>query len=377
MTTPDPLEPPAPPVRDKTLLLLRLESVQDAAVLAKLHTLLDVVERHQDTCRLISDHLEVLDPHHEPDDHQLQTHLQVTEQTPLTRWEDWSYPLMFYLSLGYFGLFSLMLAWASLPEGWAPLWLWQITLGGLGSLWLVFIAEYLFLRPPPGVVVRQRWLHALLPFTRLAAPRLSQPRQRWLPFWGWCVANTALIEALQKRIDWPLTLVALLILPVLLGDLWLVTAQTHPAWVWLFELIEYPVIWLAFATEFTLLFLLSRDKLDYAIRRWMDIVIILLPLVSFLRVLRLAQLLRVGQLARAYRLRVLSRRGVILGMALWRLLAPYLPRNHAAELRRLRRQLATHELAQAHIEQRIAELIADYHEALDECRSDSGRNATT
>lgn len=368
---------PPLPERDKGLLLMRLESVDDPAVVAKLHTLLDVVDRHQDTRRLINDHLEVLDPHHEPDDHLLQIRLQVSLDTPLLRWENRIYPLMFGVSLAYFFLFSLLLAWASLPESMPSVWLWQVTVGGLAVLWLLFIGEYLVLRPPQGIRVQHRWLYALLPFTRLAAPRLSHPRQRWLPFWGWCVANTALGEALQKRIDWPLTLIALLILPVLLGDLWLITPQTHPAWIVVLELIEYPVIWLAFATEFTLLFMLARDKLDYAIRRWMDIVIILLPLVSFLRVLRLAQLLRVGQLARAYRLRVLSRRGVILGLALWRLLAPYLPRNHATELRRLRQQLAANRRAQELIEQRIAALIADYHEDLADTPSASGRKATT
>jgi voltage-gated potassium channel len=236
-----------------------------------------------------------------------------------------------------------------------------------GSAWLVvwsgFIAEYLWLAWAHGAA-KTRWFYALFPFARLVAPRLSDPRQRWLPVWGWCIGNTALVEALQKRLDWPLIGVALLILPVLLGEFLLVTPEQHPAWLWIFDLVEHAIIWLAFALEFTLLLALSRDKLAYAIQRWMDIVIILLPLVSFLRVLRLARLLKMGQLARAYRLRVLTRRSVLLAMALWRLIAPHLPRNYLRELHKLRQQLAANHRAHELLEQKITALLAEHRQAV-------------
>jgi voltage-gated potassium channel len=72
------------------------------------------------------------------------------------------------------------------------------------------------------------------------------------------------------------------------------------------------VIWFSFAIEFILMVSIAENKLDYCKRNWLDIAIILLPAISFLRSLqtmratRLAKLMRIQkltQIARVYRLR--------------------------------------------------------------------------
>jgi voltage-gated potassium channel len=72
------------------------------------------------------------------------------------------------------------------------------------------------------------------------------------------------------------------------------------------------LIWMAFAIELVVMIAVSRTKIDLVIRRWVDVAIVLFPLVSFLRVLRilrLGTLLRGGRIAstlRVYRLRGLA-----------------------------------------------------------------------
>ena len=66
------------------------------------------------------------------------------------------------------------------------------------------------------------------------------------------------------------------------------------------------VIWFAFTFEFVMMCSLAEKKLTYCVKHWLDLAIILLPLVAFLRALRLGRLLRLQQLsktARVYKLR--------------------------------------------------------------------------
>ena len=80
--------------------------------------------------------------------------------------------------------------------------------------------------------------------------------------------------------------IALLILPVLiveygLGD----RIGAHP---WLRLLLHFStgLIWFAFATEFIVMAGVSRSKLRYCGQHWLDLAIIILPAISFLRSLR-------------------------------------------------------------------------------------------
>jgi len=71
------------------------------------------------------------------------------------------------------------------------------------------------------------------------------------------------------------------------------------------------LIWFSFALEFILLISLSEKKLAFCKKHWINIVIILLPLLAFLRSLQLFRFLRMakaGKLMRAYRLKGLATR---------------------------------------------------------------------
>ncbi|MEM8733275.1 MAG: potassium channel protein, partial [Planctomycetota bacterium] len=78
------------------------------------------------------------------------------------------------------------------------------------------------------------------------------------------------------------------------------------------------LIWFAFTVEFIVMLSVAEKKLQYCKKHWLDLAIILLPLISFLRTLRAVRatrLLKVGKLGqvsklvRAYRLRGVAMRG--------------------------------------------------------------------
>ena len=71
------------------------------------------------------------------------------------------------------------------------------------------------------------------------------------------------------------------------------------------------LIWFSFALEFILLVSLAEKKLAFCKKNWINIVIILLPLLAFLRSLQLFRFLRMakaGKLMRVYRLKGLATR---------------------------------------------------------------------
>lgn len=187
------------------------------------------------------------------------------------------------------------------------------------GLWAIVIAEGLLglFRASDGWPARLKrlLLTSLIPPLRMITAS-SKPRGwLWLPRAGWMPAGEETSARLERNLALPMVLLTLLVLPVLAIELTggesldkhpHLAAATHLATC---------VIWIGFTAEFLWMVAAARHKLDYGLRNWVNLAIILLPLVAFLRLLnafRFARMLRSGQLLRAYRLRGLWAR-------LWRL----------------------------------------------------------
>ena len=184
-------------------------------------------------------------------------------------------------------------------------------------IWPVFMVEFLFRRLwlERGC---SRWgrtcsqaLAAAAPPLRLLISPLTAPRCVWLPWVGWQRVGRALYRNLERAFSMPMVLIALLILPALVLE-----------FMYRKELLEWPamslavdvgtrLIWLAFALELLFMLAASRDKVGYCISHWLDVAIVvfpLLPLMRWLPVLRLTQMGRLVQLSRVYRVRALALR---------------------------------------------------------------------
>lgn len=204
--------------------------------------------------------------------------------------------------------------------------IWGLRIGCvLLLMWPLFIAEQVvlyFLLPTGQSMDRQYpfWLSVcLFPPLRLCARHRTNRQMVWLPNLGWQPVGRYLQRRLERAFSIPMVWIALLILPVL-------ALQA----IFKGDIVNYPVlrlalhfgtglIWFAFAAEFIVMVSVAEKKLTYCKKHWLDLVIILLPLVSFLRTLRLlraSRLLQVGRLqqlskiVRVYRLRGLAMRGL-------------------------------------------------------------------
>lgn len=266
------------------------------------------------------------------------------------QWElIWLGPAMFYLSLGFLALLAtIMVLWIDVPrvveiaevleDGQfmqlseeelafeSIAFSWGKFCGiSLLLMWPIFVAEQLFyfLRSEPQKSFFRNYpywfLFCLLPPLRLCAQRREDINQIWLPQFGWCVVDRNLRRKLERIFSFPMIGIALLILPVLgLQHYFGERIADYPT---LRILLHFGtgLIWFAFAVEFIVMVSVAPQKLVYCKQHWLDLVIILLPLVSFLRTLRLlraSKLLKVGKLqqlsrvVRIYRLRGVAMRGL-------------------------------------------------------------------
>jgi len=152
-------------------------------------------------------------------------------------------------------------------------------------------------------------LACLLPPLRLGTVIAEKSHQLWLPFIGWQSPGKKLLKRLESIAARPMLMVAFLILPVLLLEYAFSGFVRNNPWLQISLHVATGFIWWSFTVEFIIMVSAAKKKFQYIKTNWIDLVIIVLPLVSFLRtirILRLARLARVQQITkvtRMYRMR--------------------------------------------------------------------------
>lgn len=187
---------------------------------------------------------------------------------------------------------------------------------GVVVLWVIIVFEvliqlYLSVR---SIEMRgeRRWrmfayCQCLCPPLRLAAPNIAKEGQIWLPWLGWQSPSRKLFKRLVAAFSKPMLFFSLLILPLLLIEFGLHSLMEEQAWLRVTIHICTGLIWCAFAIEFIVLVSASKRRLKYVKKNWIDLAIILLPLILFLRSLRALRLLRFAKFAKVQQLARVSR----------------------------------------------------------------------
>lgn len=225
-----------------------------------------------------------------------------------TAWEDRLAGPMFALAI----LFLVLLAAAihrgrnteTLEPSTAGSWL---ILGSMALLWPIFLLEAtgrLLLASPE----RRTWkmvsyllATGLFPPLRMTGWSVVRPNHAWLPWLRWQEVNFDLEKRIEHAFSGPMFFMAFMILPVLVVEYyWSDAIENMPA-LGVFLNFSVAVIWMAFTTEFILRISVAEGKLAYAVSHWVDLAVVLLPMVSFLpflRLLRATRLVRLDTLAR-------------------------------------------------------------------------------
>lgn len=188
---------------------------------------------------------------------------------------------------------------------------------GMVLLYPCFIAEagyHLFSGSP---FKKRLLLYCLIPPARIGAPNHVDGKSVWLPKLGQSQLNDELYDRVEKGATFPMIGVVLLILPLLaIEHVWKDAIPSHPLLAFSLHFGD-AFIWFAFTFEFIVMLHVVEKKLQYCKTHWLDIAIILLPLVQFLRAMRLGRLLRLQQLTQLGKMtRLYNMRGLI--MRMWR-----------------------------------------------------------
>jgi voltage-gated potassium channel len=261
---------------------------------------------------------------------------------------------MFYLSLSFLVLTAAAIRRFQSPDlsdNEVRIFLWLYL-----ALWMPFLGEcalHLRLagRPLPREYGRAAAL-CLLPPLRMAARRWTDRTQVWLPGLVWQTVDRNLRRRLERAFSVPMIVIALLILPVLGLDFALAEQMGDSPVLGAALDLGTGVIWLAFAGEFIIMVSVADRKLRYCRQHWLDLAIILLPLIAFLRSLRLLRVARLARATRIYRLRgILTRasRAVVLLDLVQRVLY----RDPRKRLRHLRELLVEKKLEMQELRERI------------------------
>ena len=211
------------------------------------------------------------------------------------------------------------------------------------------------LRPMLPTIVRALFI-TIVPPMRMGMP-CPFTGKLWLPFWGWCSRGKPLEDRLERGFHKPMLVFALLILPAL-GFQFLRADEVkeNPSLALTLQL-SVAIIWVAFAFEFVIKVSAVRRPFVYSKERWLDLAIVLLPMLEFMlkawadagplaRLLRLTRLMAPEQLARMgqiYRLRGLMMKGWRAVLVL-RLIAKLTGNTLTKQLRALDIQIAEREL---------------------------------
>lgn len=232
--------------------------------------------------------------------------------------DHWLAPVMFSLSVCVLVLLAILLhvldpgAVTEAETAMARQEAWQRGLGmSLAMLYPIYWVECFLLWLVRNPFWKQHLAYCLLPPLRIGARDHRSWTRIWLPRRGWIEIHKKMRERLEKAFSVPMILFALLVLPVILVEhFWGDKFASHP-WLPLCTGVASGVIWLAFSFEFVVMMSVVNKRVQYCRDHWVDLVVILLPLVAFLRMARLSRLVKLKQLsktARVYRMRgVLTR----------------------------------------------------------------------
>jgi hypothetical protein len=303
---------------------------------------------------------------HTPRDFSLRTRYSSPSNNPLSRYDSFSTPIFFFISLIMLMLGAAIINAISHDEENLMVNLFQANVAKMYGLgWLLYLADFSILiaisrRTGQKMAIGEfifRMSALIFPPLRMASRHIQDVGLTWLPFYGWAKSNEGLLVQLKRKFSIPMIIIALLIIPVLLVE-WKfydeVSAYLNTDLSFVLDMVQ-AFIWMAFAFEFILMFSITNEKVDYIKNNWIDVFIILLPFIAFIRTLRLIKIARLSQLARGYKLRGLlmkARQGFVFASFFYRILT--IKPNF--QIKNLKKKLEKNQKEREAIEEDLVEL---------------------
>ncbi len=178
-------------------------------------------------------------------------------------------------------------------------------------LWLAYFVEVVARWRSGEKQLRQHIKICLFPPLRLGGRDHVHGKTVWIPVMGWRTVSDELAEEIDIKLSYAMIAIALLVLPLLAIEFFYFDKIAEVRAFGLAIQLAQAFIWFAFAAEFMLMISLVSKRILFVKNHWLDLAIICLPMIAFMRVFRLGSAARLGRLsktARVFRLRGLAMR---------------------------------------------------------------------
>ncbi|WP_162340975.1 ion transporter [Cyclobacterium salsum] len=351
----------------KASLLAAIDRCENPYLLARIEALLKRDTLLQPIGELSKNYPSLLQIHSKRD-LSVQTHLASKNQSKLLHYQELTAAPLFFTSLLMLLITAAILNNFSIGEEGIQLNPFLSKLAIVYSIgWLLYLLDFLIIiflsvKSDTRIALNAfipKVLSLLFPPLGLGLRHLVEPQKTWLPFYHWSLCNEGLLNRLKQQFSIPMIIIALLILPVVIIE-WQfyeeVEAFLNTDLSFVLDMVQ-GFIWLAFALEFILLISITPDRLTYIKKNWIDLLIILLPFISFVRTLRIFKVARLTHLVRGYKLRALlmkARQGFIFASFFYRLLAI----KPDFQIKKLKKKLDQNQAEREIIEEDLAKFAA-------------------
>lgn len=207
---------------------------------------------------------------------------------------------MFVLTVIFLLLVAIIIQYLQSEEMLSRLPYLQLMIGILLVSWPIFFIERLLYLVFCPYRTWKTYLGALLislfPPCRLAARRCADQSYIWCVF-GWRLVDYSLVITINQRLETRIEkqfLFSGLLLAALMIPFWIIEIfipKTLIKYYFIYHLLNIgnALIWALFVAEFVILISISHNWTLYLLRHWLELLIILLPMIALVRVIRLVQ----------------------------------------------------------------------------------------
>ncbi|MCV6638995.1 hypothetical protein [Candidatus Albibeggiatoa sp. nov. NOAA] len=199
---------------------------------------------------------------------------------------------MFLLKIIFLGLSAVLIQYYQTDEGMRSLHYLEEMQWVLFGLWIVFAIErFLYLSLCPNKTWRSfvaAFFITLFPPLHLAARRCHKKQYIWY-FSHWELVREELFDKIERQFLFWIMLVLVIMTPIWLAELFFAHYLKDYILFHHAMNIGNAVVWAVFVAEFVIEISLTKKWQKYIIQHWVELLIILLPMLAFARFLRLTQ----------------------------------------------------------------------------------------
>ncbi len=258
--------------------------------------------------------------------------------------------LMFVITIIFLFLMAVIIQYLQTDHGFQHLPYSQTIITIILILWPMFFIErvfYLIFCDDKKTLINylNPLFITLFPALHLAT-RACGKREYILWNFRWNLVTADLYTYIEKRFLYPILLISIIMIPFWITEIFYPERlSNHPVFIHIINQ-GNALIWVLFVTEFFILFSIAEKRMDYLKKHWMEILIIILPMLALTRFILISRSLyfvRLQRFLNIYRSKIVLKRIIRILVILELVKRFYERRNPKKYLKRLQDKLTEKE----------------------------------